>query len=441
MIRTTLLLAATFLCSFSASAQLKPQPCGFDYLLDYYRKIDPGYQQRLEATYEASARSTAKGTAGVYKIPVVFHVIYNNANQNIHDSIIMNQLQVLNEAYRHTHKDTGKVRPLFKPLAGDAEIEFYLADRDPSGNITTGITRTQTNITMFADIYGDPTLFKALERIKNTSEGGHDPWPTDRYLNIWIADMQDITLKQAFLYGYALPPTNPLPPNWNSGLLPVAKDGVVVHYTAIGNNNPFNTGYGKEGRALVHEVGHYLGLRHIWGDAQTYTDTCVVDDGIADTPPQALQSDVSLTCMQLDNQNTCGSHLQGDLPDQWENYMDYSANECQAMFTANQITHMRSILENQRSPLRIPLAVQKPASATHSLGIYPQPASNSLTINYDGKIEQMSITDILGKKVMALNGEYANRKMYDISNIPAGNYIITLIGNGQPINKRLIISK
>lgn len=102
---------------------------------------------------------------------------------------------------------------------------------------------------------------------------------------------------------------------------------------------------------------------------------------------------------------------------------------------------MRSILENQRSPLRIPLAVQKPASAAHSLSIYPQPASNNLTINYDGKIEHMSITDMLGKKVVALNGKYANRKIYDISNIPAGNYIITLIADGQPINKRLTISK
>ena len=441
MTKTTLLLASALLLSVAASAQLKPQPCGFDYLLDYYRKIDPGYQQRLEASYDVSNQSSAKGTAGVYKIPIVFHVIYNNPSQNIHDSIIMNQLQVLNEAYRHTHKDTANVRAIFKPIAGDAEIEFYLADRDPSGNITTGITRTQTNITMFTDINGDPTLFKSLERIKSTADGGHDPWPTDRYLNIWIADMRDITLQQAFLYGYALPPTNPLPPNWNNGQLPVAKDGVVVHYTAIGNNNPFNTGYGNEGRAMVHEVGHYLGLRHIWGDAQTFSDTCVVDDGIADTPPQALQSDVMKPCDQLANQNSCDSHLQGDLPDQWENYMDYSANECQAMFTVGQVAHMRNILDNQRAPLRIPLAIQRLASSTQSLSIYPQPASNSLAINYDGIIEHLSITDMLGKKVMVLDNDNANKKVYDVSSIPAGNYIITLIADGQPINKKLIINK
>lgn len=442
MNKFTPLLAAGILLSAGVSAQVKPQTCGFDYVLDYYRKADPGFLQRMESSYTEAARLSSKSTAGVYRIPVVFHVLYNTQEQNLHDSVIMSQLQILNDAYRHKHKDVANIRSVFQPLAADAEIEFYLPTQDPDGKPSNGITRTQTSIMMFADLFNDPTLFNSLERIKSTTNGGHDPWPTHRYLNIWVADMRDSTLERAFLYGYAPPPLNPLPPNWNGGDVPNIKDGVVVHYTAVGNNNPANTGdYGKEGKAMVHEVGHYLGLRHIWGDAASQADTCSASDGIADTPPQAEASDPSLPCAALTDQNTCGSHLPGDLPDMWENYMDYSANSCQAMFTAGQVAHMRGIMENQRVYLKAPLNVKQTPLFEQTFSVYPQPASGSININFGGNIERIAIIDLLGKEVWNINGELSNNRVHDVSNLPPGTYIITLQSQGEKLNKRLVINK
>lgn len=436
------LLAASLLLSAGASAQVKPQPCGFDYVLDYYRKADPKFQQRMEDSYAEASKLSSKNTAGVYRIPVVFHVLYNTQDQNLHDSVILSQLQILNDAYRHKHKDVGNIRGVFQPFAGDAEIEFYLPTQDPDGKPSNGITRTQTNIAMFANLFNDPTIFNSLERIKSTTNGGHDAWPTHRYLNIWVADMRDSTLERAFLYGYAAPPLNPLPPNWNAGQIPAITDGVVVHSAVVGNNNPTNNGaYGKDGKTMVHEVGHYLGLRHIWGDAASISDTCSADDGIADTPPQAEASDPSVPCAALAMQNTCGSHLAGDLPDMWENYMDYSSNSCQVMFTAGQVTHMRSIMENQRAFLKAPLSIKTPSLFEETFSLYPQPASGNININYAGDIERIAIIDLLGKEVWNANGEQSNNRVHDVLNLPPGTYIITLQSQGQKLNKRLIINK
>ncbi|MCB0698847.1 MAG: T9SS type A sorting domain-containing protein [Chitinophagales bacterium] len=429
--------------SLSAAAQTS-EPCGFTKVLDYYRNADPTFQQRFEETFATENRSASKSTGTIYRIPVVFHVVYNVAKQNLHDSVIMNQLQILNQAFRHTHSDTDKLRPMFKPLAGDAEIEFYMATIDPDGKPTTGITRTQTSIVSFADIVNDPTLFNYMERVKKSASGGIDPWPTNRYMNIWIADLEDVTYKQPVLAGYATPPTNPIPPNWQGFQWPPLGDGVVMHYQVVGNNNPHKAVSGHAGRNCVHEVGHFLGLRHIWGDPQDPADTCgsKADDGIADTPPQAAASDINASdCTPYANQNTCGAGMPGDMPDLWENYMDYSNDKCQNMFTVGQTTHMRSILTNQRVTLTYPLAVSDYTLADETFDIYPQPASNTVYVQYDGVIKQLNITDMMGRNVLSFTNNEANVKSYDVSKLSTGNYIVSLQTDNNIMTRRILIQR
>ena len=419
--------------------------CGYTDIVNNYKQY-PAFAGYYDGMYAQQPTNTAaKTTNTVYRIPVVFHIVYKDQKQNIGDSVILNQLQVMNDAYRHRHTDTSNIRPVFKPFAGDTYIEFYLATTDPNGNPTTGITRTKTNVTRFGDFVND-TTFNSLERIKKTAEGGIDPWDTKKYLNIWVGDIGDSTYAMPILLGYAPPPTNPLPPNWkDSGVddWGILIDGVVIQYQAIGTNNPYNNelnGLATAGRITVHEVGHYLGLRHISGDAQGTSKACTPagDDGISDTPPQSQQSGMTINCPSA-TQNTCTTAT-NDLPDMWENYMDYSNDKCQALFTNGQATHMRVVLENQRNQL-IKYQATGIATTFHqedNVTVYPQPATNSINIEYTGQISSIKLYNMLGQNIMS---EYGNNiTQLDVSKLASGNYIINIqTDKGTTIAKRIMI--
>ena len=162
------------------------------------------------------------------------------------------QIDVLNQDYRGTNPDRSKVPDPWQSLAADPNIQFKLATKDPKGKATSGITRTKTTRDSFGT--GDS--------VKRDSEGGVAPWPTDRYLNFWVCNLGE------GLLGYAQFPGGP-----------AKTDGVVILYTAFGTKGaaaaPFNLG-----RTATHEVGHWLNLRHIWGDK---TD-CSGSDQVSDTP-------------------------------------------------------------------------------------------------------------------------------------------------------------
>lgn len=448
-------LTLAFASQVMAQSFQKPPRCGFEMVEKHYLKIAPDYLSRRDAMFQ-QARTTAAGKPAaadtVYKIPVVFHIVYKTAAQNLHDSVILNQLDVLNAAYRRTHADTGLLRDLFKPLSADAHIEFYLAGTDPDGNPTTGITRTATSINTFFDI---PSFlsgsFESLERAKSTLQGGIDPWPTSKYLNIWVVNM-DVPGFGPVLLGYATPPMNPLPPNWPAdGSLDGMKDGVVIQYQAFGNNNPAAgplADFGMAGRTTVHEVGHYLGLRHIWGDADGTVDSCEIagDDGIEDTPHQGNNSQSESADCPSDTKNTCGDGVAGDLPDLWENYMDYSRETCQSMFTHGQVDLMRSVLENQRDTLvsgvitPAPLAIMHMAAPDrHSLIVYPQPAGEKLTIAFTGHIDELHVSNAMGQTVVSYKN--LQDRQIDVSQLPAGVYFLKLRDGAQAYSKTVLIQR
>ena len=211
----------------------------------------PTYRQAQLAIEQASREyesdtTRARADFPIITIPVVVHVVFNNDTENISDEQINSQIRILNEDYRATNSDIDSVPDPFKPLVADAKIEFELATRDPEGNPTSGITRTYTNKTFFN--VGD-------DEVKFTSTGGKDAWPSDRYLNMWVCS--NLVSRGMTILGYAQFPGGPS-----------ATDGVAMGNNFFGDigtaSPPFN-----RGRTATHEVGHWLNLRHIWGDEQS----------------------------------------------------------------------------------------------------------------------------------------------------------------------------
>ena len=342
------------------------QNCGHDYLLQ--AKGD-NYKSNYQFIYDITTERHPINI-NTYYIPVVFHVVYNNDSQNIADSVLYSQIEVLNEDYRRLNENSSETRDEFLEFAGDSNIEFFLANIDPDGNPTNGIIHQFTDrdeFLMFEDIFSNEIT---LDEVKSSTNGGSDAWDTSRYLNIWVCNIGTLELfgqELGQVFGYAYPPTNidealsnlETAPDWPIDMLTndEALQGVVLHYTAIGRNNPSanedNLIENNLGRAAVHEVGHFLGLRHIWGDAITLIgeDGCNVDDGIQDTPNANDQA--GYVCDF--NKNTCTGDTFGssgeDLPDMVENFMDYSPDACLNIFTNGQINVMQNVLEIARPNL------------------------------------------------------------------------------------------
>lgn len=440
-------------CCLTALQTFAQQPasvirCGHELVMNKYQQVDPGYKHRLNQL-GVHAQTNAKTTSTVFHVPVVFHVVYNTADENLPDSVILNQLDILNGAYRKRHADTGNVRSIFKPLSADAGIEFHLASVDPQGNPTTGIVRKPTTVTQFGDLVGLLSGdLSSIERIKYDAQGGSEQWDPKRYLNIWVADMSFPGVG-ILLLGIATPPLNPLPPNWQGGTggLENLRDGVVLQYQAVGSNNP-NVGAivqlaGTAGRSAVHEVGHYFGLRHIWGDAQGTADSCTADgdDGIADTPDQASNSDISAGVCPSDVQNTCGAGIPGDLPDLWENYMDYSRDNCQSMFTSGQVSLMRSVCATQRDSLTTesPAGIFNPNGYTlPQVLVYPQPAVETMYMRFNFTPQRVQLFSLTG---MLVEDYFTDQQSCTLNtgNLPDGQYVLRVQSAGQSISRPVMI--
>jgi hypothetical protein len=268
-------------------------------------------QASLErSTIQRMTAAAAAAKPGITTIPVVVHVVYNSAAENISLAQIRSQISVLNRDFRATNTDKSKVPAPFKGLVADTRIKFALAKKDPQGKPTNGITRTKTTRTSFG----------TNDSVKSSAAGGHDAWPTNKYLNIWVCQLT------GGLLGYAQFPGGP-----------PATDGVVITHTAFGTNGtaaaPFNLG-----RTTTHEVGHWLNLRHIWGD----TEDCSGTDFVADTPNAAGPNFGTPNFPRV----SCSNGPNGDM---FMNYMDYVDDVAMFMFTTQQVARMQATLDNERN--------------------------------------------------------------------------------------------
>jgi len=288
--------------------------CGTTEYMEQMLQADPAWRNRLEQ-YERdienfeSNRSSFK-TQAVITIPVVVHVVYRTSAENISDAQIMSQMAILNNDFRKLNADTTLIPNAFKPIASDIQIEFCMAVQDPNGNPTNGITRTQTTTTSFSTNNG----------VKSNNTGGKSPWNTSKYLNIWVCNLSGSIL------GYAQFPGGS-----------ASSDGVVVGYKYFGNIGTAQAPYNK-GRTLTHEVGHWLNLRHIWGDSNCGNDF------VSDTPTAQA---ANYGCPNFPRV-TCNNGPSGDM---FMNYMDYVDDGCMQMFSAGQGTRMQAALNGPRSSL------------------------------------------------------------------------------------------
>ncbi|KAK3686691.1 hypothetical protein LTR37_019571 [Vermiconidia calcicola] len=243
--------------------------CGASQLHQHLLATLPGYKasRQFVGQFHRLASTASWPVDGVV-IPVVVHVVWYTEDQNISQAQIGSQIAVLNQDFAAINADLTDVPSVFKPLIGKPNIRFFLAQRDPKGNPTTGVTRTHTPVVSFDhNSRHDPPD----RRIHYTGQGGKDGWPSDRYLNIWVCKQGGLEP----LLGYAQFPAD-------LGNRP-ATDGVVIAHTVFGTTGmaryPFNLG-----RTATHEVGHWLDCKHIWGDDDT---GCSGSDECDDTPNQA----------------------------------------------------------------------------------------------------------------------------------------------------------
>jgi len=278
-----------------------------------------------------------------YKIPVVVHVIHNGEliglGANITDDQILSQIAVLNEDLRKLNADTADTQPPFKPVAADFEVDFVMAKQDPDGLPTNGIIRVQGNRSSWG--FANDSELKA-----------ESYWPAEDYMNIWVTKLS------GGLLGWAQFPVSSL-----EGLEDASTnrltDGIVIGHQYFGSiekdpnaqlQAPWNLG-----RSTTHEVGHFLGLRHIWGDGD-----CGFDDFVNDTPFASIES---LGCPTT--KSTCGTL------DMFQNYMDYTDDACMNIFTEGQKIRVHVVMDN--SPRRITLptsnALDPPSVTGLDLGV------------------------------------------------------------------------
>ena len=300
--------------------------CGTMPVHERLLRTDSAYLAARTAS-ETRAWETRNGArvaprSGVTEIAVVVHVLFHTAAGNITDAQIAGQIDSLNLDYRRANPDVSAVPPVFAPLATDARITFRLATAGPDGTATNGITRTSTAAAVFHD----------TDDAKSAATGGHDAWPADRYLNLWVVPRL-LDAQGHDLLGYAQFPGGP-----------AATDGVVIPHTAFGHSGTAAAPFDR-GRTATHEIGHWLNLRHIWGDDGT---GCNGDDFVADTPNAAGPNFGKPTFPHV----SCDNGPSGDL---FVNYMDYSDDAAMVMFTAGQVERMQACLDVDRSGLGRPV--------------------------------------------------------------------------------------
>ena len=293
--------------------QHPPVRCSVDKRMEKIYLKNPGYRQKIQrARFKVrnqSNQTKIRTSEEILTIPVHVIIVHPNnqsigQGDNIPESRIQDQINRLNADFRKTNSDAD-MTPVAFPTA-DSKIEFCLAKIDPSNNASSGISRYAFN----GNFDNNETQIK-------TTTG----WDPKKYLNIWVASTID-----GLGYAYLPSPES----------LPEAEiDGVVVLTSTFGDGPELEGPYDK-GRTATHEVGHYLGLDHIWGNG------CNADDGISDTPPQQTEN---YGCVSHPSPS-CSN--QGDM---FMNYMDYSDDACMFAFTPGQSNYMRQILETSRNNL------------------------------------------------------------------------------------------
>jgi PKD repeat protein len=375
---TALILTATL-----TSVYAQQNKCGANIVLKQQMANNPEIAVQQQEFERGFADWKANKPIGFregekYVIPVVFHIIHEGGPENISKAQVLDQVRILNECYRGENSDRANTPAPFLAIAGELDIEFRLAQLDPQGNCTEGITRTFSNKTNAAS---DGNGVKDLI-----------DWNCYSYFNVWVVKSIGVASEFGTILGYAQFPATGL----------CGTDGVVLLHNVCGS---VGTAASAEGRTLVHEAGHWLNLIHIWGD-----DDCGSDQ-VNDTPA-AFGPNFGIcyddfpyfpadTC---DNTNPYGEMM--------VNYMDYSNDECQSMFTEGQVERMEYVLTgpNGQNGIRSYLWSEENQWLTGTHDDYTDVAC-------------APIADFLANKTFACTGVTINFDDYSYNGIVSGSSV------------------
>jgi PKD repeat protein len=279
------------------------KPCGTAQVMQEVFRKNPQLAEQWKTRTKAPMPAAPMAMEdSVLVIPVVVHIIHNYGIENVSNAQVFDMMRIINEDFAKVSSDTGQIDPFFKPIVGKGKVEFRLAQKDPDGNCTIGITRTVSTLTNSAD-----------DNVKDLIG-----WNTSQYFNIWV--VRNISFGAG---AYAYYP----------GTINAEYEGVVClasQFGSIGASSSSNF----SARTMTHEIGHYFNLAHTWGDSNEpgSPDNCLWDDDVEDTPNTAGVSN------QGCNKNMMSCGVKSNV----ENYMDYS--NCGRMFTQGQVARMRTAL-------------------------------------------------------------------------------------------------
>lgn len=399
-----------FLITICIAVQLHAQKkCA---TIDYQQKLPVIQSQNyipelIVASKENSNEIVTNGIltppSSIITIPVVVHILYHTPDQKISDAVVIEQLNTLNNCFRHRNADSVNTPTVFKSLAADCEIEFKLATSDSRKRSTTGIIKKYTPVT-------DWTMD---DKMKFSSEMGDDGWDSKSYLNIWVCNLTDFAGYSSIIGG-------------DSKL-----DGLVMGFPAFGG------GY----KTAVHEIGHWLNLKHLWGD-----EDCG-DDGVADTPKQAGYTPGCPSGFRV----TCGNGPYGDL---YMDYMDFTSDECMNLFTQGQKARMRVLFNTggvrnsllSSTGLNAPLIFETPLPGEDPKWLHPQlypnPATSQMTLDLSYDVRwlgrNIQIMNLQGQTIMNVIITSKTQQI-DISRLQPGMYFLAAKkADGESIKQKFI---
>lgn len=443
MNKTTLIALLCFIVSFSSFSQTEE--------VNYHKACDQAensnngvnenhpYAKELAKITKALKFSknslTGKTTNRKYIIPVVFHVVDQNA-EKVTDAQVDSAIKILNEDFTATNAEIPDIANYFKPVIGSLDIEFRLAKIDPSGNAVTGINR------VFADGICRSTRGGRGEKAINCPVKVTAPaWDTDRYLNIWIInDVLGGTTNASTGSGWAF--RSDVIPDIDEG-----EDGIVYNHRFLGTTGSSDAARfnGDIKRTLTHEVGHYLNLKHTHQD---FCNTSRGGDSVDDTPPVKFDNCGTCCPEDINNPNNLYLSCDGVTPINVQNFMTYSG--CPSMFTKGQATRMeasllssiRKNLWTEENLINTGVATKQVLSVESQnlleLKIYPNPIKNNLNIESKTALSLITIYNTIGKKIKSEKTNQLKLTL-NLSGIANGIYILNITDTqGNKTTRKLI---
>ncbi|MFN0213914.1 MAG: zinc-dependent metalloprotease [Saprospiraceae bacterium] len=335
-------------------------------------------------------------------VPVIVHVVWHTVGEHVSDEIIVSQLEALNRDFNAQNLDLDEIPEEFQDRIANLEISFCLASKTPFGQPTNGILRVRTTV----DAIGikDSLFFD--------STGGSSAWDTERYLNIWVANTGGL------ISGFGSFP----------GLVPPYKDGVIINPKYFGQNGHAKYGLG---RTLVHETGHYFGLKHVWAS----DPLCETDDGIEDTPKQQYRH---IGCPSYPQKSCTDS-------DMFMNFMDYVDDPCMLLFTAGQKEKIWANIELFRPKL---LSNDVEYYCLHAnqkkdfgFKITPNPTFGAfrITLEQTGVLAEIQIFDALGNLRKQLNVITNQELEIDTEGMEPGVYFVQVLSRSGKASAKLLV--